>query len=99
HHAFEAKLHHVIEKGAHGSRVGAVEQSRVGRNPEASAESLLNSIDGDVVPTFAANGQIVLLALPVKVNAEGQIFAGLKEVNLLFQQQRVGAEIDIFLTR
>src|SRR5258707_7416941 len=41
----------------------------------------------------------MLFALAVEVHAEGQILAGLEEMNFLFQQQGVGAEIDIFLAR
>ena len=40
-----------------------------------------------------------MLALPVHVDGEGQILAGLEQVNLLFQQQRIGAEINVFLAR
>ncbi len=39
----------------------------------------------------------MLFALAVEVDAEGQIFAWPEEIQLLFQQQGVGAEIDIFL--
>ncbi len=39
----------------------------------------------------------MVLALPVHVDGKGQILAGLKEVQLFFQQQRVRAQIDVFL--
>ncbi len=35
--------------------------------------------------------------LPVNVNGKCQVFAGLEEVQLFFQQQGVGAKINIFL--
>ena len=37
--------------------------------------------------------------LTVDVNGEAQVLAGLEEVQLFFQQQGVGAEINIFLAR
>ena len=79
--------------------IGAVEQRGVGGDAEAAAQRFFDRIDRDVVSAFAADGEVVLFALAVEVNAEGQILAGLEEMNLLFQQQGVGAEIDIFLAR
>jgi hypothetical protein len=99
HHAFKAELHHVVEEGADGFGIGAVEQRGVGGDAEAEAEGFLDGVDGDVVSTFAADGEVVLFALAIEVDAEGQVLAGLEEMNLFFQQQGVGAEINIFLAR
>ena len=41
----------------------------------------------------------MVFALPVYVHGESQIFAGLEEVEFFFQQQCVGAEIDVFFPR
>ncbi len=38
----------------------------------------------------------MMLSLAVHVNAEGEIFAGLEQINFFFQQQSIGAEVDIF---
>ena len=80
-------------------RIGAVEQRGVGGDAEAAAEGLFHGVDGDVVSTFAADGEIVLFALAIEVNAEGQVLARLEEIDLFFQQQRVGAEVNVFLAR
>ena len=40
-----------------------------------------------------------MFALAVHVNAERQILAGLEQIQLFLQQQRVRAQIDVFLAR
>jgi hypothetical protein len=99
HHALDADFHHLVEEVADAVRIGAVEQSRVGGHAEAGVDRGADSVERDVVSTFAADGKIVMLLLAVHVNREAQIFAGLEQVQLLFEQQRVGAEINIFLAR
>ena len=84
---------------AHAVGVGAVEQRGVGRHAEAALHRFPDAFDRDVVAAFAADGEIVVLALAVHVDGEGQVLAGLEQVELLFQQQRVGAEVDVLLAR
>ena len=93
------KFHHVVEEGAHGFRIGSVEERRISRDAEAAAEGFFDRIDGNVVSALAANRKVMLFALAVEVHAEGQVLTRLEEMNLFFQQQGVGAEIDIFLAR
>ena len=45
----------------------------------------------------AAHREIVLLLQPVEMNAEGQVFGRLEQVELLFEEQRVGAQVDVLL--
>ena len=97
HHAFDAEGHHLVEEGADGLGVGAVEQRRVGRDPEAAFHRFADSFDGDVVAALAADGEVVVLFLAVHVDGEGEIFAGREEVDLFLEQQGVGAEVDVFL--
>src|SRR5213080_2082024 len=66
---------------------------------DAVREALQRGFNGNVVPTLAADGKIVVLALAVQMNAECEIFRGLEELNLLFQQQSIRAQINIFLAR
>ena len=54
---------------------------------------------GVVVGAFAADGEIVMLVLAVHVDGEGEVLAGLEQVDLFLQQQGVGAEVDVFLAR
>ena len=53
----------------------------------------------DVVPALAADGEIVVLPLAVHVDGERQILARLEQVELLLQQQRVGAQVNVLLAR
>ena len=39
----------------------------------------------------------MVLFLSVDVNGEAQVLAGLKQVQLFFQQERIGTEIDVLL--
>ena len=55
--------------------IGAVEQRGVGGNTESAAEGFAHAVEGDVVSAFAADGEVVLLALAVHVDGEGQILA------------------------
>src|SRR6202035_4030185 len=80
HHAFEAELHHVVEKGAYGFGIGSVEERGVGGDAEAATESFFDGIEGDIVTAFAADGEVMLFALAVEVNTEGQIFTWLEEM-------------------
>ena len=42
---------------------------------------------------------IVVLALPIQMHREREILAGLEQVQLFFQQQRVGAQVDVLPAR
>ena len=57
------------------------------------------ALEGLVVAAFQADGKIVVLALAVHVDGKGQELAGLEQIDLLLQQQRVGAEVNVFLAR
>ena len=69
----------------------------VTRKPRRTA-SLMPSTR-DVVAALAADGEVVVLALAVHVDAERQVLARLEQVDLFLQQQRVGAEVDVLLAR
>ena len=99
HHALNAQVHHLVEEGANAFGLSAVEQRGVRSHTKPALESFAYSIDCNVVSAFAADSQVVLLALTVQMHAKGQIFAWLEEVNLFFQKKSVGAKVDIFLSR
>ena len=79
--------------------IGAVEERGIGRYAEAALQGELDGFDGFVISAFAANSEIVFLALAIHVYGEGQVFAGRELVQLFFEQQRVGAQVDVFLAR
>ena len=88
-----------IEELAHAVGIGAVEERGVGRDAEAAAQRFFHAVERQVESAFAADGEVVMLALAVDVDGERQILAGLEQVDLFFQQQRVGAEVNVLLAR
>src|SRR5690348_3016783 len=83
--------------GADTLWVGAVKQSCVRCYAKAAVQRFANAFHRLFMTTFEAHRKIVVLALSIEVNAEGQVLRRLEEVDLLFEEQRVGAEIDVFL--
>ena len=41
----------------------------------------------------------MMFFLPVHVHGKRQVFAGLEKMQLFFQQERIGAEVDVLLAR
>jgi hypothetical protein len=41
----------------------------------------------------------MVFALPIHMHGEGEIFAGLEQVQFLFQQQRISAQVDVLFSR
>ena len=99
HHAFDAQVHHLIEERADALRIGAIEKRRIGGDAEAALDRFANAVDRDVVAAFAADREIVVLALAIHVHGERQVLARREKMDLFFQQQRVGAEVDVLLAR
>ena len=99
HHALDPNFHHLVEERAHAIRVGAIEKRRIRSNAEARVNGRPNTIEGELVSAFAAYRKIVMLFLSIHVNRKTQVLARLEQVQLFFQQQRVGAEVNIFLAR
>ncbi len=95
HHGFDADVHQVVEVGANGVGIGSVEKRGVGGDAKAGGDGCFDSIERDIVSAFAADGEVVVLALAVEVDGEREILAGLEEVKFFFQKQRVGAQIDV----
>ena len=99
HHAFHPQLHHFVKKFANTVGIGAIEKRRVRRDSEAALDRFLDAFHGQVVATLAAYGKIVVLALSIHVHGKSQVLARLEEMELFFEQQRVGAQVDVFLSR
>src|ERR1700677_1923950 len=97
--AFHTQRHHLVKESAHAVRIGAIEERGIRRNTEAALDRLAYSLYRLVVTALAANGKIVVLALTIEMDGESQVLTGLKESDLLLEQQSVGAEIDVLLPR
>src|SRR5947209_427016 len=91
HHALDAEVHHGVEELARPERVGAVEERRVRRDPEAPPERRPDRFHRLVVDAVAADRLIVLLAEPVHMDAEREVLRGREDVRveLLPEEQRV----------
>ena len=83
----------------HAVGIGAIEQSRVGSDAETTADRLFDSFCRDLVSTLAADGEVVVLALSIDVHRKREVLAGLEQIQLFFEQQRVRTQIDILLAR
>ena len=95
HHSLDAQVHHLIEKVADAVRIGAIEEGCVGGDAEAARDGFTDAFDGEFEAAFLANREVVMLFFAVDVHRKGQVLTGFEEVQLLFEQERVGAEIDV----
>src|SRR5438128_9708619 len=93
HHPLDAELHHVVEEPPHPLGIGAVEDGGVRRDPEAALQGHSNGLYGYVVAALAADGEVVLRARPVHVDAEAEVLAGLERIQLALQQERIRTEV------
>ena len=73
HDALDAHGHDFVKEGADAVGVGAVKEGGVGGDAEAALDGLLDAFDGDVVSAFAADGEVVVLALAVEMDGEGEV--------------------------
>jgi len=97
HQAFNTQIHHLVEELAHAFGVRPFEESRIRSHAEAALQGFAHSLYRFVVGSFAADGEIVVLAQAVHVNDEREILAGLELVHALFQQEPIGAKVNVFL--
>ena len=97
HHALDSQVHHLVEKRPHALGVGSVKQRGIGGHPETAFHGLTDPIHCDFIPALAANCEVVVLLLPIQMDAESKVLARLEEVDFLFEQQGVGAQVDVLL--
>src|SRR6185312_4310248 len=98
HHALDAEIHHLVEKGADRVWIGSIEEGGIGGYAESGGNGCANSCNGLVVAALAAYGKVVVLALAVHVDGKREIFARLKKMKFFFKKQRVGAHINVLFT-
>ena len=81
--------------GAVGGRI--VEQGRIDVDPEPPVLRDLDCGHGLVVNAVFTYRRVMFRALAVEVDREGEKLRRLEQIELLFQQQGIGAQIDVFL--
>src|SRR5271156_3218838 len=95
--ALDAEAHHGVEEIGHPIRVLAVEQRAIDGDAKALAARELDGGDGLVVNALLAHGLVVPLPIAVQVNRERQVWGRLVLIDVLREQNRVGAQIYEFL--
>src|SRR5262249_42053368 len=97
--AVEPHLHHLVEEARVALGIGAVEEGAVDVDAEAALLRQADRLDGAIVDALLADRPVVVLAVAVEMDRPDEIGVVLEKVDLLFHQQRVGAEIDEPLAR
>src|SRR5271169_1183880 len=95
--AFDSELHGLIEEIGDVARFLAVEQRAVDRDPKALAAGQTNRGHGFVEYTLLANRLIVTMSIAVQMDRKRQIGRRAVCVDVLGEQNRVGAQIHKFL--
>jgi len=98
HHSFDLELHHFIEKFPYTGGIRAFKKSGVCRHAESAGNRFLDSFKRDFVCPIAANGGVVFRFQSIHVDAEGEIFGRLEEIDLSFQKESIGAEVNVFFS-
>src|SRR5580704_6785059 len=97
--AIDAELGHRIEEGGYTLRVRVVEEGAVDGDAEALRLGLLERRNGAVVDAWLADRLVVHLLVAVEMDRPGEIGARLVLIDLLFEQQRIGADDRKFFAR
>ena len=97
--AVDAHLHDGVEELRHPLRVGVVEQRAVDVAAEAAALGVLDGGHGAVVGAGLADRLVVIFLVAVEMDRPDEVRVRLVVLDVLFHQQRIGAEIDELLAR
>ncbi len=97
--ALDAHGHDFIEELADVVGIGAIEEGGVGGDAETALHRFFDAFDGDVVTALAADGEVVMIAVAIEVNREGEVLGRREFVQPLFELERVGAEVDVLFAR
>jgi len=73
-----------------------LEEGGVGGYAEATTDGFCDCFFGFFVDTFTADGEVVVFLEAIEVDGEGEVFGGLVLVEVFFEEECVGAEVDIF---
>ncbi len=96
-HTLDAEAVDVIEKRRHLLRRLALKQGAVDGDPEALLLGHAHRIDSALEHAVLAHRGIVSLPVAVEVYGEGQVLGRCVVLDAFFQQERIGAQVDILL--
>ena len=97
--AVDAEFGHGIEERRRAGWIDAVEQGGIDVDPKAARPRRGDRRNGTVMDAVLAYRPVVRLAVAVEMDRERQIPGRREQIELLLQEQRVGAEIDVFAAR
>src|ERR1700722_9733940 len=97
--AVDAELGHRIEEGGYTLRICVIEEGAVDRDAEALRLRLLERRNRAVVDAWLADRLVMHLLVAVEMNRPGEIGARLVLIDLLLEQQRIGAHDRKFFAR
>jgi len=96
HHALDFQFHHFVKKFADAGGVCSFKEGGVGRDTESASDGFFNAFECGFVCAIATDGSVVFGLESVHMDAEGEIFGGFKEIDFAFEEEGVGAEVDVF---
>ena len=88
---------HQVEEGGHALGIGVVEHGAVHLHTEAARLGQMDRFDSNVIGAGLIDGLVVRLLIAIEVDRPGEEGMRLVFVDLLFQQQGVGAQNDELL--
>ena len=97
--AVDAELGHRIEEGGDARRVRIIEEGAVDGDAEALRLGRFERLDRAVVDAWLADGLVMHLLIAVEMDRPGEIGTRLVLIDLLFEQQRIGADDREFFAR
>src|ERR1700722_6948611 len=97
--AVDAELSHRIEEGGDTRRVRIIEEGAVDGDAEALGLGRLERLDRAVVDAWLADRLVMHLLVAVEMDRPGEIGAWAVLIDLLLEQQRIGAHDRKFFAR
>src|ERR1700730_16888468 len=97
--AIDAELGHRIEEGGDPRRVCVIEEGAVDRDAEALGLGRFERLDRAVIDAWLADRLVMHFLVTVEMDRPGEIGARLVLIDLLFEQQRIGADDRKFFAR
>ena len=94
-----AQLSHRIEEGGDTLRIRIIEEGAVDCGAKALGLGRLERLNRAVVDAWLADRLVVHLLIAIEMDRPGEIGARLVLIDLLFEQQRIGAHDRKFLAR
>src|ERR1700746_2150862 len=97
--AVDSYIRHIVQKTGDPLWLGRIEQRRVDVDAETAGLCRPDRGDGAIVDPALTDRAVVIVTVTVEMDRPGKKGIWLKQLDLLREQQRIGAEIKKFLFR